>query len=168
MSNPKVRNHLHFYPEDTGVHLRETRQADRWLREVRSQDTTPMIRIHRDDYYIFEPAMLHDCSVCMPHRWFTRDGQFFAKAWQLEQGMDEGGIAGWIVHQEHDIEVHAGQFLKNFPQLRDDFRTYHVSDPANIIGISHSLYSFTSLMILRQAYIQKAQRRAVPQFCLGN
>lgn len=59
MSNPKVRQNLHFYPEDTSPHLRQTRQAERWLKEVRPQDTTPMIRIHKTDYYIFEPAMLN-------------------------------------------------------------------------------------------------------------
>lgn len=60
MSNPKVRPELYFYPEDTAPRLEQTRQAEKWLHDVRCQDTTPMVRIQNTDYFIHEPAMLHD------------------------------------------------------------------------------------------------------------
>lgn len=125
---------MHFYAEETHPHLRETRQADRWLKEVRPEDTTPMIRLQKSDYYIFEPAMLDDQSVCVPHRWFTRDGKFLAKAWILEQTLSDDNIPGWVVRQDREVEVHEGQFFKNFPELGQCFRLYGVPDPANIYG----------------------------------
>ncbi len=93
MCNPKVRPHRHFYPEATRPHLRETRQAERWLKEVPAEDTTPMVCLHKSDY-IYEPAMLDNQSVCIPHSWFTCDGKFYAKAWMVDQilSRDNGPI----------------------------------------------------------------------------
>ncbi|KAJ7133509.1 hypothetical protein C8R44DRAFT_829315 [Mycena epipterygia] len=45
MANPKVRPHLHFYPEDSGPKLSEARQGQRWLKELPDDRTTPMVRI---------------------------------------------------------------------------------------------------------------------------
>ncbi|KAF9554000.1 hypothetical protein CPC08DRAFT_697168 [Agrocybe pediades] len=71
MCNPKVRTHLHFYPQDAGEHLSEARHGARWLSELKPEETTPMIRLSGTDYYIFEPTMLRSGAVCMPFRWFT-------------------------------------------------------------------------------------------------
>ncbi|KAE9383713.1 hypothetical protein BT96DRAFT_772206, partial [Gymnopus androsaceus JB14] len=60
MANPEVRPKLHFYPEDSGEHLSEARQAERWLHEAPDDLLTPMARIRDQDYYIYEPAMLSD------------------------------------------------------------------------------------------------------------
>ncbi|KAJ7436385.1 hypothetical protein B0H11DRAFT_2164125 [Mycena galericulata] len=57
MSNPKVRPHLDFYPEDSGKILDEARQGKRWLEEMPAQQTTPMARIGTIDYFIYEPAI---------------------------------------------------------------------------------------------------------------
>ncbi|KAF9470696.1 hypothetical protein BDN70DRAFT_821012 [Pholiota conissans] len=135
MCNPKIRPNLYFYPEDTGLHLSQTRQAERRLKEIRSEDTTPMIRIHHSDYYIFEPAMLADRTVCIPHRWFTRSGHYYAMAWMLEARLGEGNIPGWVVRQDRELEVDESRFLKNFPQLSNDFKLYDVPSPTNIIGV---------------------------------
>lgn len=140
MSNPKVRPELYFYPEDTAPRLEQTRQAEKWLHDVRCQDTTPMVRIQNTDYFIHEPAMLHDRTICMPHRWFTRNGRFYAKAWRLQEAMGEGNICGWIVHQAHEIEVNEGQFSKNFAELGRDYQAYGLPNPASIIGMAHSAH----------------------------
>ncbi|EED83857.1 predicted protein [Postia placenta Mad-698-R] len=59
MANPRVRPHLHFYPEDHGERpLAEARQAARWLHEMPNELLTPMARVRNQDYYIYEPAML--------------------------------------------------------------------------------------------------------------
>jgi len=68
MANPRVRPHLHFYPEDSGQSLSEARQAAKWLHELPSEDTTPMIRIQNDDYYILEPALLIGGHACIPNQ----------------------------------------------------------------------------------------------------
>ncbi|KAJ7328003.1 hypothetical protein DFH08DRAFT_967771 [Mycena albidolilacea] len=70
MSNPKVRPHLEFYPEDTGKLLEQARQGKCWLEEMPSFQTTPMTRIGDQDYFIYEPAMLDDGKFCVPHHWF--------------------------------------------------------------------------------------------------
>ncbi|KAJ3714464.1 hypothetical protein C8R42DRAFT_726467 [Lentinula raphanica] len=76
MCNPHVRPHLSFYPEDCGSkNVSEARQFDRWLNEIPDDQLGPMARIHATDYYIFEPAMLRDGSIYMPHRWFKRMGR---------------------------------------------------------------------------------------------
>ncbi|KAH9948702.1 hypothetical protein B0H21DRAFT_890351 [Amylocystis lapponica] len=115
MANPKVRPHLHFYPEDTrGASLSEARQAARWLEEIPDHLITPMARIGLQDFYIHEPAMLRSGVPCMPVRWFTRveGGQqvLFAKCWKLED-----------------------EFLKTFPELQQDAKYYGIPDPACII-----------------------------------
>ncbi|KAK1231629.1 hypothetical protein PQX77_005252 [Marasmius sp. AFHP31] len=76
MANPKVRSNLSFYPESTGRYLGEARQADRWLNEMDDDELTPMIRLGKGraarDFFIFEPALLTDGTVWMPHRWLTK------------------------------------------------------------------------------------------------
>lgn len=79
MTNPKVRPHIHGYPEDSGSKLSEARQAARWLHEIPSDQTTPMMRLKDADYYIYEPTTLNDGTCCIPTSWFTRADLFYAK-----------------------------------------------------------------------------------------
>ena len=103
MANPRVRPHLHFYPEDTGGHiLGEARQAAKWLTETPHELLTPMLRLGERDFYIHEPAMLGDGRVCMPVRWFNRvvrDGAervWYAKCWRMEV-VEDASRNGWRV-----------------------------------------------------------------------
>ncbi|KAJ3753206.1 hypothetical protein EV360DRAFT_10907, partial [Lentinula raphanica] len=84
MANPFVRPKLHFYPEDSGTHLSEGRQAQRWLNEAPNNLLTPMARINARDFYIHEPAMLLDGSCCIPVRWFSRGTHLYARCWRME------------------------------------------------------------------------------------
>ena len=99
MCNLKVRPFIHFYPEDTGPYLSEARQGRRWLKELRPEETTAMVRIHGNDYYIYELTMLNNLSFCIPTRWFTRNGVFFARAWILEPRI-LGDESGWVVRKD--------------------------------------------------------------------
>ncbi|KAK7001189.1 hypothetical protein R3P38DRAFT_3327244 [Favolaschia claudopus] len=121
MSNPKVRPHLRFYPEDSGKVLGEARQCKRWLEELPAEKTTPMARFGNQDYCIHEPAMLRDGTVCMPFRWFTRSSILFAK----------------FVEQETEVSEH--EFMKNLPHLRTDFHLYGWPDPSKIHGATKYL-----------------------------
>ena len=78
MANPRVRPHLHVYPEDSGQKLSEARQAAKWLHKLPSEDTTPMIRLQNIDYYIFEPALLINGST---HHAGTRESLAAAITW---------------------------------------------------------------------------------------
>ncbi|KAJ6574068.1 hypothetical protein B0H19DRAFT_1208170 [Mycena capillaripes] len=126
MSNPKVRPHLEFYPEDTGKLLDEARQGKRWLEELPSAQTTPIIRknslgetspVEYADYFIHEPAMLDDGTFCMPIRWFIRDKSLIAKCWDLSV-----------------VTTETGQSWRSFLEIRADISLYSVPDPSKIHG----------------------------------
>ncbi len=142
MANPRVRPHLSFYPEDAGKHLSEARQASRWLSEIPNEDLAPMARIDKEDYYIFEPAMLYGYpseSVCMPYRWFTRAATngtqiMYAKCWKLVLTPE---ATGWNVVKTSFI-VREDQFLHSFPKLVKEHQSYGLPDPRNIVGKSSS------------------------------
>ncbi|KAF8204045.1 hypothetical protein BJ912DRAFT_841196 [Pholiota molesta] len=134
MSNPKVRPHLHFYPEDTSPSLSEAYQASRWLNELTPEETTPMVRINKNDYFIYEPTMTTDMKVCIPIRWFHRCGIIYARAWMLESTIVDGQI-GWVVNQDEEVEIAQHQLFKNLPQLAADHERYHIPHPSLIHGI---------------------------------
>ncbi|KAG8911181.1 hypothetical protein FRC02_006744 [Tulasnella sp. 418] len=80
MSNPRVRPHLNFYPEDAGSRLSEAWQSAKWLHKLDASLLTPMIRVSTSgtplDYYVNEPTLLNNGKACIPHRWFMRNQQF--------------------------------------------------------------------------------------------
>ncbi|KAK7006328.1 hypothetical protein R3P38DRAFT_3366987 [Favolaschia claudopus] len=136
MANPKVRPHLSFYPEDSGPKLSEARQGDRWLKELPDNQTTPMVRIAQQDYFIHEPAMLRNGECCIPTRWFTKSGQLFANCWQLQPIVTDAGVGWRVFITSEPLVVAATEFLKNFPELRVDVESgfYDKPNPANIFG----------------------------------
>ena len=142
--NPQVRPHLHFYPEDTGKKLGEGRQVERWLKKLRPEETTPMVCIHRDDYYIYEPALLKDLSMCILECWFTQDGTFFARAWKMEIRVIEGQL-GWVVRKDIELEVSEHQFAKGFVMLEKEFEQYQLPHPSLIHGMRIFITQNTSL-----------------------
>jgi hypothetical protein len=133
--------HLHFYPEDSGVSLAEARQAEKWLHELSSQDTTPMIRHKADDYYIHEPVILTNGDACIPTRWFTRGGIFYAKAWPMEQIVVDG-IRGWCVWEDLMIEIAEKQLLKNYLGFMKDHVFYNMPCLSSLLGMSNSFIFF--------------------------
>ena len=135
MANPQVCPNIHIYPEDSGAMLSEAQQAQRWLKEMPPDELTPMIRIGEDDYYIYEPTMLVNGSCCIPTRWFTREGDFYCKAWPLRPISSDDGD-GWQVHEDIEIEVAQREFLKDFPTLAHDHQLYGVPHPSRILGMN--------------------------------
>ena len=92
-----------------------------------------MIRLVKDDYYIYEPTMLINNTFCIPTRWFVRGGVFHAKAWVLQPTVqvDE---EGWVVREDLEIEVSQEDLLKNFPCFAADHRLYNIPHPSRILG----------------------------------
>ncbi|KAF9070032.1 hypothetical protein BDP27DRAFT_1420468 [Rhodocollybia butyracea] len=122
---PQVQPHLSFYPEDVTRKLSEARQFACWANEIPDDELRPMARLQNGDYYIFEPAMLRSQQICMPHRWFKRDGRFIARCWQMEQVIREGNYTSWrVVKGGHGFDVDQDQFLKTFPQITLDAGLY--------------------------------------------
>lgn len=150
MCNPKVRPHLSFYPEDKGKYVSEIRQASNWLNEVSPDEVTPMIRVHNDDYYIYEPAMINSGRCCIPFRWFIKNGNQWGRAWTLERRLNvHTGKAGWVVRKDLVIEFSDVSLLKNFPQLSKDHGSYGVPHPSHILGKPRQrVLSFLALTLL--------------------
>ncbi|KAK7007194.1 hypothetical protein R3P38DRAFT_3325581 [Favolaschia claudopus] len=122
MSNPKVRPHLQFYPEDSGKVLEEARQGKRWLEELPSEKTTPMVRIGKQDYYIHEPAMLRDGTFCMPFRWFMRGNILFAKCWAMTAVTSDAGGYWRVLKQETEVSQFLGSGSHNNPSIGNAWR----------------------------------------------
>lgn len=134
MSNPRVRPHLSFYPEDSGPVLSEARQGRRWLHEIPDEQITPMARIGDQDYFIHEPAMLDDQTCCIPVRWFTKDNILFAECWELDT-ITTDTTQAWRVLKRNGYVVPQHRFLKNLPNFLQDAALYGLPDPSNILGV---------------------------------
>ncbi|KAL0567238.1 hypothetical protein V5O48_014753 [Marasmius crinis-equi] len=138
MSNPKVRPHLSFYPEDSGDYLGEARQGARWLKEMEDDELTPMVRVGTGaaarDYYIFEPALLRDNrGIWMPHRWHTkRKGQatvFVGRCWKMVPIHRPDGRYTWRVLTNEEGLFEEQEFLMSFPELRGKEATFGLPSP---------------------------------------
>ncbi|KAE9396390.1 hypothetical protein BT96DRAFT_824723, partial [Gymnopus androsaceus JB14] len=147
MANPEVRPKLHFYPEDSGEHLSEARQAERWLHEAPDDLLTPMARIRDQDYYIYEPAMLSDGICCIPVRWFTRGKGLYAQCWRMYPVVSDDHVdSGWRVVETTDFEVPAEQFLKNLLELQVDAGPlYGLPHPSKLRDVFDPITNTTKL-----------------------
>ncbi|KAJ6609968.1 hypothetical protein B0H10DRAFT_1919960 [Mycena sp. CBHHK59/15] len=136
MSNPTVREHLHFLPEDTKPSLSKAWQAGRWLDELDSDLTTPMIRIHGQDFYINEPALLSNGVVCMPVRWFKRRDKIFGRVLKMRFASETRIDKGWIVEGGQEFIVDESDLLTAFPALVTTHVSRGLPDPRLIFGMS--------------------------------
>lgn len=136
MANPTTRQNLHFFPEDTGPSLSQAWQASRWLHELDSDLTTPMIRIRNQDFYINEPTLLSNGMVCLPTRWFKRGDKTFARAWKMYEltSTDPKSDSGWVIEGDKEFEVCETDLLASFPILVSSFVSRKILDPRIILG----------------------------------
>lgn len=126
-----MRPHLEFYPEDAGRSLAGSNQAHRWLFD--SNIVTPMIRQNGQDFYVFEPALLSDQSLCLPIRWFKRFGDIYAKACRIREEYHQKSL-GWVFLEYDQFEVPASHFVGSFPYLVSSFEQRHFTDPRLVHG----------------------------------
>jgi hypothetical protein len=141
MANPNTRKNLHFFPENTKPSLSQAWQASRWLDELDSDLTTPMVRANNQDFYINEPTLLSNGTVCMPLRWFKRGNKILAQAWKMRPASSTNSSAGWIVEGNHKIEVHESDLLVSFPLLVTTHLSRQKADPRIIRGMLVLYYS---------------------------
>ncbi|KAF8231165.1 hypothetical protein L208DRAFT_1470914, partial [Tricholoma matsutake] len=113
----------------------------------------PMACISKNDYFIYEPAVIHSCQCCILIWWFTRGGVLLAKFWKLREVTAEQ-TSGWRVIQSEDYKVPLHNLIKNFTDLQSDaVPLYGLLSPTSIIGMSicifnpiscqHSIWTFT-------------------------
>ncbi|KAG1749271.1 hypothetical protein EDB19DRAFT_1629684 [Suillus lakei] len=134
MMNPRVRPLLHFYPEDAGAELNEARQAKYWLEELDPELLTPVVRLHNQDFFVFEPTLLSSGQACIPFRWFTRGGKMYTKAWSLRPVTREVDC-GWVVEDFNSFEVLEDDLLVSFKNWDSSEATSGLPRAYSIYGV---------------------------------
>ncbi|KAJ3712456.1 hypothetical protein C8R42DRAFT_594627, partial [Lentinula raphanica] len=135
MSNPRIRPHLHFLPEDSGNSLAEAYQAERWLKEQDPELLTPVHHAAGQDFFSLEPALLSDGkTICMPSRWFRHKDKVYAKAWTMKV-TDFEGAEGWAVQTHQEIEISESNLLLAFPRLKQATHNLNICSPDKIVGM---------------------------------
>jgi hypothetical protein len=97
-----IRKNLQFYPEDFGEKLYQGNQARKWLHDMDPDLLTPMHRVNGVDYYIYEAARLKDGTMCMPFRWFQKNGRMWCRAWRMVANVGNE-TSGWIIEQGDEL-----------------------------------------------------------------
>lgn len=141
MSNPNVRPHLHFLPEDSGKQRCQAWQGKHWSRHMDPELLTPMVREHAQDFYIFEPALVNmgssETRVVMPHRWFTRGDAIWARTWTMDTVFSR---PGWVVLEHQEVDIPLSDFVLSFPELVRTHQMRGLPDPRSILGTSLVIY----------------------------
>ena len=135
MANPRVRPFLHFFPEDTGPGgcVSDAYQAHRWLHGMDPELLTPAVKRDNQDYFIFEPTILADQSVCMPFQWFECSGIMHAHVWCMLLATQDN-CAGWLVLKYDCFKVAISDLAASFPYFARSFQLCKVPDPTIIFG----------------------------------
>ncbi|KAJ6479861.1 hypothetical protein C8R45DRAFT_933648 [Mycena sanguinolenta] len=81
----------------------EAWQASCWLNELDSDLTIPMFRKQKQDFYINEPTLLLNGTICIPIRWFKCRDKTFARAWEIHPVAPEACGGGSTVATQGDI-----------------------------------------------------------------
>ncbi|KAJ7239146.1 hypothetical protein C8J57DRAFT_1086540 [Mycena rebaudengoi] len=146
-ANPLIRPHLHLYPEDTGEHLEEARQAAKWKDEVDANIAGPMARdVDGKDYYVEEPCLAHlnngGVGPVLPIRWFMRGETLIAIVHllhitpQRDAFIIDGTASGCI-------ELPLSAFFLSVVDLQDPAcqARYGLPSPHKIAGIRRDLHA---------------------------
>ncbi|RXW18687.1 hypothetical protein EST38_g7167 [Candolleomyces aberdarensis] len=155
MSNPAVRPHLSFLPEDAGQHLSEARQAARWLHELPPELATPSTRIGGQEYFTFEPALLTNNRIAVPVRWFTHQNKVFAQCWKLQVVQTYEGPA-WQAVTSPLFIVAASEFLRSYPDLLEDMKARPEAYKLPLVSKMHSVYDPCLAISWRWTYSTEA------------
>ncbi|PPR03825.1 hypothetical protein CVT24_008144 [Panaeolus cyanescens] len=145
ITNPLVRPHLHFLPEDAGPRLSEARQADRWLHEPPPPK----------DFYIYEPSLITGNVLC----WICEEiAGFFISLYlyldcdcdrhenEFTSTADSAYFFGWcfvgerfedVVKDGHPLGFHFGRMKDWLIAL---VRFYSDNDNARAISKDHDRY----------------------------
>ncbi|KAG6835923.1 hypothetical protein H0H93_013288 [Arthromyces matolae] len=136
ISNPRVRPHLRFYAEDNGKSVNEYFEARHWREMVPADEDrqiklTPMVDIHGQHFFLYEPCVIRNGSVCVPYEWFRRQGKIQAMAWSMSVDTE---TSGWIVDETSTFEISEDEFLLSFKTWGSSTITKNYPSPTKIIG----------------------------------
>lgn len=133
MANPRVRPHLHFYPEDAGKTVNEYWHARHWHESADPTLVTPMAVVNNNHFFVHEPAILTDGRAVIPYRWFLRGTSINARAWPLRP-VRRGDKTGWIVEEHKTIIVSQGELSVSFASWVAGRAYDHLPSAKSIFG----------------------------------
>jgi hypothetical protein len=77
-SNPHVRKHLEFYPEDADKFSSEVWHGEKLVQGHNRKQLTPMVTYNAKTYFIDEVCELADHSLFIPDMFLRRNGEMWA------------------------------------------------------------------------------------------
>jgi hypothetical protein len=134
MANPRVRPHLHFYPEDAGKTVNEYWHARHWHESADPTLVTPMAVINNDHFFVYEPTILTDGRVVMLYRWFLCGGSINARAWPL-RAVRHHNKTGWIVEEHKTVIVSERELSISFGSWGARQSHNHLPSAKSIFGM---------------------------------
>ena len=153
MANPTVQPHLEFFPEDANGYMSDAIHGTKWLEQMDPDLLTPMIRHNGQDYFILEPTVISDGSICMPFRWYKKSDQLYAKAWKMNAVRDNAGC-GWVVLQYLVGDVAESELASSFLFLIHTSYHRNLLDPRNICSQPNDFPSTKYTYMLFRCHIQ--------------
>ncbi|KAH9816454.1 hypothetical protein DFH28DRAFT_890933, partial [Melampsora americana] len=85
LANPKVAQHVQFYPQvcSNGL-VRDFRHGDKWLSGLESDLRAPMVHTQQGHFYLYEPLRLKDGRMVTPTHFYHQDKFLMAKVLAVE------------------------------------------------------------------------------------
>ena len=85
-ANPFVRRHLQLYPHRTSGFVSEACEADRWAKEMDSDQLSPMVIGPRSEhFYVHELAITRQGLFLIPLKWIYVDQQLCGDCWEVKE-----------------------------------------------------------------------------------
>lgn len=160
MANPRVRPHLHFYPEDAGKTVNEYWHARHWHEVADPSLVTPMAVVNNAHFFVYEPTVLANGHVVIPYRWFLRDGSIAARAWPLRAVKHRSDV-GWIVEEFKTVTVFQRELSIPFGSWGLD-QPYYLPSAKCIFGTFTPVMSIHSHLKITQGSILEQGGAVVP------
>ncbi|KAJ3920045.1 hypothetical protein F5877DRAFT_89667 [Lentinula edodes] len=97
MGNPKIRPHIHHYPEDSGQHVEHAWQADAW-RTLDPDLSSPMVCVGGQDFFIHELAKLDNgtYTIQFPVSCLLSSFPYLVESYDLDGIPDPRNILGAV------------------------------------------------------------------------
>ncbi|KAG9080550.1 hypothetical protein FRC06_006451, partial [Ceratobasidium sp. 370] len=94
-SNLRVREHMEFYPQDTGDHSSEIWHSEKLVQGHNQKQLTPMVSHDDKTYYVDEICELADGSAFIPDMFLRHEGGMWARGCHLTKDMFNSNIAAY-------------------------------------------------------------------------
>ncbi|KAG8701329.1 hypothetical protein FRC08_004137 [Ceratobasidium sp. 394] len=94
-SNPRVREHMEFYPQDAGDHSSEIWHGEKLVQGHNRKQLTPMVSHDNKTYFVDEICELADGSAFIPDMFLRREGGMWARGYHLTKDTFNSNIAAY-------------------------------------------------------------------------